>query len=215
MINEEYVIDKIQTDYMENIPNDCFIQLIPRETPLNHFNLQQKAALELILDPTNNLHLSIIFKDLSDHKNFEYSEDDKDKIIQNPSEFILESISFQLASALIFISLYYQDEVHALSNQVNIEKKINYILVILAIIIVIISIFLFISVHEQLNQFVKFIIFVIGFTAIVYLYEIYKQKNKKNKQIENQFYIAQYLAIKLEEFSADQFQLDPPQFTKE
>lgn len=122
MINEEGVIDKIQTDYMANIPHDCFIGCIPRKKPLNQFNLQQKIAFEHLIDPSNNLHLSIIFKDLSNHKSFEYTEDDKEKLIQNSPQLIIESIHFKLASALIFISLYYQDEVLALSNQVVIEK---------------------------------------------------------------------------------------------
>lgn len=214
MINEENVINKIQTDYMANIPQDCFIQSIPRNTPLNQFNSQQKIALDHLIDPTNNLHLSIIFKDLSNHKSFEYTEDDKEKLIQNSSQLIIESIHFKLASALIFISLYYQDEVLALSNQVTIEKNINSSLVIVAIIVALICLFIFISFHQQLHQSIRFIVFAIGFIAIAYLYEVIRQKNKKDKKIENQFYTSQYLALMLEQFSTHQFKLDPPEFTE-
>lgn len=212
MINEENIIHEIQTDYMANIPTDCYIQSIPREIPLNQFNLQQKFALDLLLDPKNNLHLNILFKDISTHQRFEYTDEYKDKIGQNPSQFIIESISFKLATALIFISLYYQDEVDSLSNQVASEKSINQSHVIIAIIMAMISLFSFISFHAQLNQLSRFAIFAIGFISIAYLYEIYKAKNRKNKNIKNQFYTAQYLAIKLEQFSTHQLKLDPPQF---
>lgn len=212
MINEEDIIHTIQTDYMANIPKDCYIQSVPRDIPLNQFNLQQKIALDLLFDPKNNLHLDILFKDISSHQRFEYTDEYKNKISQNPSQFIIESISFKLASAFIFISLYYQDEVHSLSNQITFEKSINQSHVIIAIIIAMASFFSFISFHEQFNQLIRFSIFAIGLISIAYLYEIFKNKNSKNKITENQLYIAQYLAIKLEQFSTQQLELDSPQF---
>lgn len=215
MINENDVIHKIQTDYLENIPQNCFIQSIPRGIPLQQFNLQQKFALDTLLDPANNLHLSILLKDISNNENFEYNDEDKEKINRDPSDFVIESITFKLASALTFISLFYPDEVSSLMNQVKPDSSINKIYIIVAFLLAIICLYIFISLHEQLSTLLKFGIFATGFISIAYLYEVFKAKKKQNKNIEHQFYVSEYLAIKLEHFSTQHLKLDPAEFLNE
>ena len=215
MVNEKDVIHKIQTDYLENIPQNCFIQSIPRGIPLHQFNLQQKIALDTLLDPSNNLHLAILLKDVPNNENFEYNDEDEEKINRNPSDFVIESITFKLASALIFISLFYPDEVSSLMNQVKPDSSINKSYVIVAFLLAIVCLYIFISFHEQLSTLLRFGIFATGFISMAYLYEVYKAKKKHDKNIEHQFYVSQYLAIKLEYFSTQHLKLDPAEFVNE
>lgn len=215
MVNEKDVIHKIQTDYLKNIPQNCFIQSIPRGIPLDQFNLQQRIALDTLLDPSNNLHLAILLKDVTHNENFEYNNEDEEKINRNPSDFVIESITFKLASALIFISLFYPDEVSALMNQVKPDSSINKSYVIVAFLLAIVCLYIFISFHEQLSTLLRCGIFATGFISMAYLYEVYKTKKKQDKNIEHQFYVSQYLAIKLEHFSTQHLKLEPVEFINE
>lgn len=64
-----------------------------------------------MMNVENNLHLDIILKNITTNETFKFEDYDLEKITHAPSKFSIKSIQFNLASAIIFIGLYHQEDV--------------------------------------------------------------------------------------------------------
>ena len=122
---DQKIIDKIETDYLQNLPKDCAIQHIPRQRPLHLFSQNQLNDFDSLFNPELNFFINIECENIKTQETFEVTEENLFKIKQSPSDFKIESLSFDYTAALIFISFHYQDEIQALLDKNFSKPKIH------------------------------------------------------------------------------------------
>ena len=208
---DQKIIDKIEADYLQNLPQDCAIQHIPRQQPLHLFSQNQLNDFESLFNPELNFFINIECENIKTQETFDVTEENLFKIKQSPADFNIESLSFDYTSALIFISFHYQDEIQALLDKNFAKPKINTLYFSLALVASFTFIYLFFSLPQDSGNFLSFVIFGIAFLCMAYLYESLKSllpKQQKKQKTKNTFYIAQYLATHLHDFADTHFKLD-------
>ena len=208
---EQKTIDKIKSDYIQNLPEAFSIENIPRQQPIHLFNQNQMDSFDSLFHPELNLFITVECENINTNEIIEVTEENYLTIKHAPASYLVKSLSFDYASALIFISLYYQDEIQDLSNENTSAPKINILYFSFALITAITMIYVFISLSEASGELLKFIIFGIAFVCLAYLYESLKAflpQQQKKKKTEMEFHIAAYLASHLQDFAEQKYHLD-------
>ncbi len=168
-------------------------------------------SLESLFHPELNLFITVECENINTNEIIEVTEENYLTIKHAPASYLVKSLSFDYASALIFISLNYQDEIQDLSNENTSAPKINILYFSFALITAITMIYVFISLSEASGELLKFIIFGIAFVCLAYLYESLKAflpQQQKKKKTEMEFHIAAYLASHLQDFAEQKYHLD-------
>lgn len=210
-MNEAQIIKKIELDYLAQFSADLINLTIPRHIPLNQLNHAQMNYLEELLNIENNVHLDIFVKNINTKEIFEIEIQDFEKITRSASNYIIENIKFNLASAIIFIGVYYQEDIEHLAKDKASPAKINTLYICIAVITMIFSIYLIFNINDQHGKIFEFIVFSVGFLAIAYIYETFKSllpKRKKLREKEHQYLIAEYLGLHLEQTAVNILKLD-------
>ena len=208
-MNEEQILKKIKSQYIAELPEYNLISLIPRNIPLDKFNDLEQSTLQTLMSQYFNLLLKITFKNLKTNLQMELNEDNLEQISNHPSEYSIDSISFNLSSAVIWISIYYDAEVSFLYQENTTQSSINLSHLFVALFISIITFYLFFN--ESFLEIIRFIILGIGILALGFIFEKLQKllpKQKKIQETEQKFFVAQYLAHQLEFFATEQFKLD-------
>lgn len=218
LMNEQHIITKIQSEYIAEISSNHCISLLPRNIVLDQLNDLEQSTLHMLISQYFNLLLTITFKNIKTHTRLELNQENKDEVINHASEYCIDQISFNLSSAIIWISLYYDVEISLLSQKNGRPSSLNLSAIIVALLISIGFFYLFFKLNDTLPEIIQFMLFGIGFLALGYIFEKIRHffpKRKKMHDTEQKFLVAQYLACQLEVFATDHFKLDPPEWSEE
>ncbi|MBU3846916.1 MAG: hypothetical protein H9855_08055 [Candidatus Acinetobacter avistercoris] len=210
-MNEEQILKKIKSNYIAELSGNNLISLIPRNIPLDQFNDLEQSTLQTLMSQYFNLLLKITFRNLKTNLQMELNEDNLEQIINHPSEYSIDSICFNLSSAVIWISIYYDAEVTFLYQENTTQPSIDLSHLFVALFISIITFYLFFNFNESFPEIIRFIILGIGILALGFIFEKLQKllpKQKKIQETEQKFFVAQYLAHQLEFFATEQFKLD-------
>ncbi len=107
------------------------------------------TCLVEMMNVENNLHLDIILKNITTNETFKFEDYDLEKITHAPSKFSIESMQFNLASAIIFIGLYHQEDVQDIMKAYPPDAKINTLYLSVAAMIIIICLYLIFVIQDQ------------------------------------------------------------------
>lgn len=122
---ENRIINKINSEYIQNLPLDSAIEHIPREQPISSFSPKQMSDFESLIHTEYNYFITVECENILSKETIEVSEDNILTIKQSPSAYRIKNLSFNYTSALIFIGTYYHDDVQVLVKENFKPAKIN------------------------------------------------------------------------------------------
>ena len=211
MINlENRIINKINSDYIQNLPLDSAIEHIPREQPISSFSPKQMSDFESLFHTEYNYFITVECENILSKETIEVGEDNILTIKQSPSAYRIKNLSFNYTSALIFIGMYYHEDVQVLVKENFKPAKINTLYFSFSFFALVILVYVFFWIDLP-NKLLLMLVIGLGFCCLTYMYESLKAllpKQQKKKMEETHFHIAGYLAAHLQDFVDAKFKLD-------
>ncbi|ALH96538.1 hypothetical protein [Acinetobacter equi] len=219
MLLEIQILNKIQQQYKELIAHPHKIQNIRRNIPISDFSYDERLFLDdLLLDSEYvNLLLTITFKDLLNNVDIELKDDTTylEIIKQNPSNFAISKITFNIIDGFLWLNLYFQEDIESLvknfseQNQNDKNKKIFFS--ILSIISILLCVYMISTAHIWSSTLYIYMIIIVGSLSFHYLWNTYVPKSKKRQEAiynERKFYVQEYLTAHLNNYINDYLRLD-------
>jgi len=219
MLLEIQILNKIQQQYKELIAHPHKIQNIRRNIPISDFSYDERLFLDdLLLDSEYvNLLLTITFKDLLNNVDIELKDDTTylEIIKQNPSNFAISKITFNIIDGFLWLNLYFQEDIESLvknfseQNQNDRNKKIFFS--ILSIISILLCVYMISTAHIWSSTLYIYMIIIVGSLSFHYLWNTYVPKSKKRQEAiynERKFYVQEYLTAHLNNYINEYLRLD-------
>lgn len=209
-MNEEELIQKIIQQYDEPLRDINPEIMIPRDKLIIEFTNLELDTLQKLID--NSISLNFEFFDKSLNKIFMLEDDEQIRTIFHQSQnYFLKSISFNYASAMIWISVMFKEEMDQLMKEVLTLEPIDKKDISIAVIIAIVCFSTFFITYGGIPELAGFAIFGVGFLAIGFIYDKIKYRltyNNKSKTNERRFNTSHYLTAHLAEHAHQKLKLD-------
>ena len=209
-MNEEQLIQKIIHLYDESHKNINLDIIIPRDKLLIEFTNLELETLQKLIDDNISLNFELLDKSLN--KTFELEDDAQIRTIFHQTQnYLLKNITFNYASAMIWISVMFKEEIDQLIQEVFIPEPIDKKDISVALIIALICFSAFFITYGGIPELLGFAIFAAGFLAIGFIYDKIKSRftnNSESKINERRFHASQYLTAHLAEHAHQKLKLD-------
>lgn len=212
MTTEEQVIQNIIQSYDEHLIDLDFKIEIPRFIRIDQFTSTQLKLLENLIKNKEELFLEIDVFDEISQKTFALEKDEINEILVNkPHKYSIQTIHFNFAYAMIWISLTFQDQITELTDTISKSNRINKKNISVAIIVSLMCLTTFFITFGGIPELLSFAIFAAGFLSIGYIYDKIKERiiyKSRKKQNELKFYINHDLTQHLADFANIKLNLD-------
>lgn len=194
---EQKIIRDIKDTYDELLHDVMPIEHLPTNVTIETLSTSQQDYLLRLIRDKEVLLICISLK--INHQIIDIDElNPEDLQIKTLKKYMLHSIEFKQATALLWIGMFFDEDVKKLANDVYIPPKINQKsnTLILATLIILISIFLWWFYAVEFSSLFGTILFLVIFLSLAYIWDTFKEtlpKNQKKHLAEHQFYVASYL----------------------
>lgn len=208
---EQKIIRDIKDTYDELLHDVMPIEHLPTNVIIETLSTSQQDYLLRLIRDKEVLLICISLK--INHQIIDIDElNPEDLQINTLKKYMLHSIEFKQTTALLWIRMFFDEDVKQLANDVYIPPKINQKsnTLILATLIILISIFLWWFYAVEFSSLFGTILFLVIFLSLAYIWDTFKEtlpKNQKKHLAEHQFYVASYLSEHLTEHAVKKLML--------
>lgn len=130
-------------------------------------------------------------------------------ILHQPQNYEIKTITFNYAYGMIWITIYFSDQIDHLLNEITVSETINPKDIFLALIIAVMCFVTFFMTYGGIPEILGFTLLGARFLAACFIHEKFKNHlSSKNKITEQKFYISHYLTNYLAEYANQKFNLD-------
>lgn len=208
---EQKIIRDIKYTYDELLHDVMPIEHLPTNVTIETLSTSQQDYLLRLIRDKEVLLICISLK--INHQIIDVDElNPEDLQIKTLKKYMLHSIEFKQTTALLWIGMFFDEDVKKLANDVYIPPKINQKsnTLILATLIILISIFLWWFYAVEFSSLFGTILFIVIFLGLAYIWDTLKEalpKNQNKHLAEHQFYVASYLSEHLTEHAVKKLML--------
>lgn len=211
-MKEEKLIQEIIDIYAE-VARDIYDgTLIPRNKAITEFTTVELETLRLLMNDRVTLSLDFEFFDKVSNIFFKLENDSMIKtILHQPQNYEIKTITFNYAYGMIWITLYFADQIDHLLNEITVPETINPKDIFFALVVAVMCFVTFFMTYGGIPEILGFTLSGAGSLAACFIYEKLKNhlsSKNKNKITEQKFYISHYLTNYLAEYANQKLNLD-------
>lgn len=209
---EQKIIRNIKDTYDELLHDVMPIERLPTNVAIETLSASQQDYLLRLIRDREMLLIDILLKINNKIINIDEFKPE-DLQLQTLKKYMLHSIEFKQATALLWIGMFFDEDLKKLASDVylppKIKQKTNAL--ILATLVILISIFIWWFYAVEFSSLFGTILFLVIFLGLAYIWDTLKEalpKNQKKHLAEHHFYVASYLSEHLTEHVVKKLMLD-------